>query len=36
MLTVRILQVALMITVIIVLHYIFSNSSRIFCISLNN
>lgn len=34
--SVRILQVALMITVIIVLHYVFSNSSGILCISLNN
>lgn len=32
----RILQVALMVTVIIVLHYVFSNSSGISCISLNN
>lgn len=32
----RILQVALMITVMIVLHYVFSNSSGILCISLNN
>lgn len=36
MVTLRILQVTLMIAVIIVFYYVFRNSSGILCISLNN